>query len=614
MNRELIVREPMEVTTSSDIRDQHNQSVCSYKSIHQLITCPVCDKTYCDPRILPCGHTFCVECLINISKRPLTGSSISSLCGNGGDDPSKDTYHVKCPVCKMKCVAQNVEDFSKNLSVAQLIKINRIELTSNNLCQICRLEPSLTICSHCNYLGCPGCIEKHRQELLERVLEKCRCLKTQSEGVIQTIDKQLSEFDYAALIAKQQVIERAEDNVNLVKQRAEEISSNLELYLNHCKDESEAVVRDIRKKTESISETINRVLNEIESSGVKKSAVSVEELLEIAKNLENPSNELPFLTTEVSTQKTVSLESTLLNNLLLATQGDLLLPSSAVKGESPGDEFVCPISIDIDKHGKLYVVDQGNNRISIVIPKTDHDICLTSRKPEQSLKQLTGFHSPNDVCINDRLSAILITDLHRLVVVMQEKTVLYFIGRSDVSGSNTEQFDTPVGVCVGPDDNIYVCDLKNDRIVVLKWIALNPKSAKTNPMAWFKEINLPFGTNPQFICSVQQMLVFTMHGSGADRSFARGIDHNGLPLLVFTYDSPLVPIKTPMAIRFANNKFYIVDSDKQSVSVFTRSGQFVQDITYSHMIQPTGIAISGDILFVTDARSDCIHQLYAPMH
>ena len=68
-----------------------------------ILNCPVCLGDFCDPRMLPCTHTFCHECLL-------------CLCSFGGCSQLEDgdldltigenrlPYRLKCPVCRFPCI------------------------------------------------------------------------------------------------------------------------------------------------------------------------------------------------------------------------------------------------------------------------------------------------------------------------------------------------------------------------------------------------------------------------------------------------------------------------------------------------------------------------------
>jgi len=57
-----------------------------------LITdCFICKTSYKNPKLLPCGHTFCLKCI----KRGIT--SVSTTCGSGAKeetDHSEELYNV----------------------------------------------------------------------------------------------------------------------------------------------------------------------------------------------------------------------------------------------------------------------------------------------------------------------------------------------------------------------------------------------------------------------------------------------------------------------------------------------------------------------------------------
>ena len=56
------------------------------KKLHDACECPICQELCCQPRMLPCSHTFCQKCLKGCST-----SSTSSLWF---------PYHSKCPLCR----------------------------------------------------------------------------------------------------------------------------------------------------------------------------------------------------------------------------------------------------------------------------------------------------------------------------------------------------------------------------------------------------------------------------------------------------------------------------------------------------------------------------------
>ena len=70
----------------------------------ELITCPICMETMSDARNLPCGHTFCLECL--------------------------ETYQLyvvvmSCPICRQKFPIPDASTLPKNYPLQRLIEAMR---------------------------------------------------------------------------------------------------------------------------------------------------------------------------------------------------------------------------------------------------------------------------------------------------------------------------------------------------------------------------------------------------------------------------------------------------------------------------------------------------------
>ena len=57
----------------------------SLVELEEQLKCPVCLELYTDPKILPCHHSFCQECLEKLSKKK---------------EASGDTYYLSCPTCR----------------------------------------------------------------------------------------------------------------------------------------------------------------------------------------------------------------------------------------------------------------------------------------------------------------------------------------------------------------------------------------------------------------------------------------------------------------------------------------------------------------------------------
>ena len=124
--------------------------------VTEIATCPICMEDFNNSRILPCVHTFCLECLQGHCKDKMVG-----------DD-------VACPLCRseFQIPDSGLEGLPHNFFLQNLIdardaSTQKIEV----LCEVCAAEnnedegetPSATMyCADCNQKLCAGCSRPHK--------------------------------------------------------------------------------------------------------------------------------------------------------------------------------------------------------------------------------------------------------------------------------------------------------------------------------------------------------------------------------------------------------------------------------------------------------------------
>ncbi|XP_070548191.1 tripartite motif-containing protein 2-like [Ptychodera flava] len=109
----------------------------------RFLDCPMCDNRYCVPKMLPCFHTFCKQCLTKIS----------------------DSKSITCPLCKDKHSLQNMEvdDLQNNTFILDLIDffMHAADEPPELLCRMCTNAQSQSYCVHCQILFCGDCKVLH---------------------------------------------------------------------------------------------------------------------------------------------------------------------------------------------------------------------------------------------------------------------------------------------------------------------------------------------------------------------------------------------------------------------------------------------------------------------
>ncbi|XP_070548122.1 uncharacterized protein [Ptychodera flava] len=109
----------------------------------RFLDCPLCDNRYRVPKMLPCFHTFCKQCLKKIL----------------------DSESITCPLCKDKHSLEDMEvdDLQNNTFILDLIDffMHAANEPPELLCRICTNAQSQSYCANCQILFCGDCKVLH---------------------------------------------------------------------------------------------------------------------------------------------------------------------------------------------------------------------------------------------------------------------------------------------------------------------------------------------------------------------------------------------------------------------------------------------------------------------
>ena len=118
------------------------------------LQCPVCHDDYTDPKILPCAHLVCSQCVL------------SWLTVRGED--------AGCPLCREKIltpsfqtcdldVAAKVKALPSDLSAKALVRSRKV-LNEDRVCSLCEDDVTATShCSQCDLKLCDRCVRSHKK-------------------------------------------------------------------------------------------------------------------------------------------------------------------------------------------------------------------------------------------------------------------------------------------------------------------------------------------------------------------------------------------------------------------------------------------------------------------
>src|SRR6218665_2640950 len=129
--------------------------------LDNLTECCICLKTFIDPRMLPCIHTFCLQCLNDLADK-----SNKKAAGE----------EIPCPVCRKEFTIprDGVHGIQKNFFMAGMTEVRNALNQSNVkglLCDICKanyeghavkIAEATNRCSVCQKNLCDSCCKMHK--------------------------------------------------------------------------------------------------------------------------------------------------------------------------------------------------------------------------------------------------------------------------------------------------------------------------------------------------------------------------------------------------------------------------------------------------------------------
>ena len=115
------------------------------------ITCPICQEFFQDPKILPCFHYYCKQCVLQLAAReqpfPCPECRGDTLLPPTGADGFPTAFFVH----RLKSLHSAMEKVQEATSSGDLI------------CEQCHSDKAVAFCRHCAHFICNHCRESHRR-------------------------------------------------------------------------------------------------------------------------------------------------------------------------------------------------------------------------------------------------------------------------------------------------------------------------------------------------------------------------------------------------------------------------------------------------------------------
>ena len=237
---------------------------------NQFLICPLCLEQFKSPKVLPCQHTFCLQCI----------RSYVAARGLGSTLP--------CPLCKeVAHIPDNdVSKFKNNFMIVSLLQFventaTKIESpTESNLdtfadgdqacedgCGACGETTSMTsFCQMCHLWLCNICTKAHvrlpataMHELLSsrQVDARCKAMVGKGETALNEIQTNNNEL-YEALVMQQSQLP---ENVRLVKDKIEAAAAQAVRVINEkSADLTQRAEQFLQEHTEVLSQRGREIL------------------------------------------------------------------------------------------------------------------------------------------------------------------------------------------------------------------------------------------------------------------------------------------------------------------------------------------------------------------
>ena len=124
------------------------------EALHKLedqLTCSICLDQYTNPKILPCFHTFCLDCLKGV---------LPEVTQQGH-------YSLPCPTCRSPCQLpqQGIETLPPSFTINNLTEVYNLlkKVTGNRhtSCDSCDNTNAVDYCKQCAKFLCQQCLHQH---------------------------------------------------------------------------------------------------------------------------------------------------------------------------------------------------------------------------------------------------------------------------------------------------------------------------------------------------------------------------------------------------------------------------------------------------------------------
>ena len=364
----------------------------SVEDLEKEITCAICHDHYTEPKVLPCLHYYCKQCIHRLTLR------------TGLDKP------FSCPECRKDTTLPqgNVDELPTAFFVNRMksvhSKLERAHGKVEAKCEMCSGDKAEGFCRQCALFVCERCIEPHRR-MKVFAGHKIASLDELKEGIKEIIVEEsplqvckehdeamkIYCFDCNYLICRDCTIkDHLGHSYEFIKKSAPEMKKKLikqldplkevKIDLSRAVEEIKSTKCDIEAQGESVANDINGSFDELQKiienhrkELLKEAALKVTEKLECLSGQE----------------KGVSISCAVIQSVIEYTEQFV--------EHSSNDEIMC-MHVEIKSHIEKEIKEHCKERKNLE-PMEEADIGVEVNCAKD-LKQLLKTNAKMTVCID----------------------------------------------------------------------------------------------------------------------------------------------------------------------------------------------------------------------
>ena len=229
---------------------------------NQFLICSLCLEQYKSPKVLPCQHTFCLQCIrAYVAARGLDSSLPCPLCKEMARIPDNDVSKFKnnFMIVSLLQFVENTATKAESPSGDNFLPGD--EQVTEDGCGACEETSAMTsFCQFCHLWLCAICTKAHTRlpatsthELLssKQMDARCKAMVSKGEQALNEIQTNNNEL-YEAVVTQQSHLP---ENVRLVKERIEAAAAQAHRVITEkSKELTQHAEQFLEEQTETLTQ------------------------------------------------------------------------------------------------------------------------------------------------------------------------------------------------------------------------------------------------------------------------------------------------------------------------------------------------------------------------